>query len=264
MRLTGIWIYPIKSCRGVALTEAQVVARGLEHDRRFMVVDDRGYFLTQRQLSVMATVATDLEGDEIVLSARGLGETRVPLALEDGPRRRVRVWADEVEAIEHEEGSRFFRAALGMPCALVHLPEDVVRPVAPAHGRPGDQVSFADAYPLLLVSEASMTELSRRVGSPVEVTRFRPNLLIDGDAPHCEDRVGRVRIGARTFRAVKRCDRCAIPGLDPLTGERGVEPLRTLARYRREDGKVWFGMNLIQNDLGPVSVGDIVEMLDEP
>ncbi len=261
MRLTGIWIHPIKSCRGIAVAESRVVARGLEHDRRFMVVDDRGHFLTQRQLPELATIGTAIDRDAIVLSRRGLADTRVPLSLREGARRRVRVWSDDVEAIEHEGGSRFFREALGMHCALVHLPDDVVRPVNPKHARPGDQVSFADAYPLLLLSEASLAELARRVGSPVEVTRFRPNLLIDGDAPHCEDRVGRLRIGERTFRAVKRCDRCAIPGLDPITGERGVEPLRTLATYRREDGKVWFGMNLVHEDLGAIGVGDAVEAL---
>ncbi len=258
MRLTAMWIHPVKSCRGVAVTATRVGPRGLEDDRRFMVVDERGHFLTQRQLPEMATVATAIDGRELHLSRAGVADARVPLDAPEGPRRRVRVWSDDVDAIDHEVGTRFFRAVLGMECALVELPGDVTRPVNPKHAKPGDQVGFADAYPLLVISEASLAELSRRVGHPVEATRFRPNLVIDGDAPHCEDRLGEVRVGARRFRAVKRCDRCSIPAVDPITGERGVEPIRTLATYRREEGKVWFGMNLVHEDTGPIAVGDEV------
>ncbi|MBC7173575.1 MAG: MOSC domain-containing protein [Polyangiaceae bacterium] len=262
MRLQAMWIYPVKSCRGVAVSSAHLVARGLEHDRRFMVVDEHGVFLSQRTLPAMATVATAMDAGELFLSRAGIADARVPLSSVDGPRRNVRVWSDELEAVVHEGGSRFFRAALGIECSLVHLPDDVERFVTPKHGRPGEQVSFADAYPLLLLSQASLDELSRRVGSPVEMTRFRPNLVIDGDAPHAEDRIGRLRIGDRVFRSVKRCDRCSIPAVDPFTGERGVEPTRTLATYRREEGKVWFGMNLVHEDDGPLCVGADVEELD--
>jgi uncharacterized protein len=261
MRLTGIWVYPVKSCRGLPLPEARVVDRGLEHDRRYMVVDAEGSFLTQRKLPEMATIATAIQGGELFLSRAGVADARVPLSLTEGRRRSVRVWDDEVEAIEHESGSRFFREALGIDCALVHLPDDVSRPLGPKRGRPGEQVSFADAYPLLLISEASLAELNRRLDTPIAMIRFRPNLIIDGDAPHCEDRHGELRIGELTFRAVKRCDRCTIPTVDPETGVRGVEPLRTLATYRREDGKVWLGMNVIHNALGDLAVGDHVEHL---
>jgi uncharacterized protein YcbX len=220
MRLTGLWAYPIKSCRGVALTKAEVVARGLEHDRRYMVVDAQGRFLSQRKLPRMTMVHTAIDGDEVFITHKGVYDLRLPLSLRDGKRRPATVWGDEVETFEHEAGGRFFRQVLGVDCALVYLPDDVSRPVGPKHGRPGEQLAFADAYPFLIISEASLDALNARLERPVEMARFRPNLVIDGVEAHGEDQMARLRVGQRTFRATKRCDRCTIPTVDLETGKR--------------------------------------------
>jgi uncharacterized protein len=128
--------------------------------------------------------------------------------------------------------------------------------VNPARAQPGDIVSFADGYPLLLISEASLADLNQRLETPLEMRRFRPNLVISGCEPYAEDRLRTLRIGGVSFRAVKRCERCMVTTVDPDTAERGREPLRTLARYRLEEGKVWFGMNLIHDGPGRLSLGD--------
>ncbi|HVJ20320.1 MAG TPA: MOSC domain-containing protein, partial [Polyangiaceae bacterium] len=134
--------------------------------------------------------------------------------------------------------------------------------VNPARARPGDVVGFADAYPFLVISEASLEELNRRLPQPVAMRRFRPNIVLSGAEPFAEDGFAHVRIGAVSFRGPKRCDRCVVTTVDPETGKAGQEPLRTLATFRKQDGKVWFGMNLIHDGPGEIAVGDDVVVLD--
>jgi uncharacterized protein YcbX len=134
--------------------------------------------------------------------------------------------------------------------------------VNPERARPGDVVSFADGYPFLVISEASLSDLNSRLETPLVMERFRPNIVVSGVPAYAEDTFRHVRFGEVGFRAVKRCDRCSVTTIDPETGARGKEPLRTLATYRREDGKVWFGMNLIHDAEGTLSVGDLVHETD--
>lgn len=258
MRVTGLYVHPIKSCRGIAVSNAIVTRRGLANDRRYMVTDDTGRFLSQRELPEMACIATRLERDGIVAEVSGHRSLLVPFALDEGERREVSVWRHRGPAVVHELGSAWFSVVLERPTWLVYLPDDVVRPVNQERGLPGDHVSFADGYPLLVTSEASLADLSARAGASVDMRRFRPNVVIDGDGPFIEDRMLRFSIGGLRFRNVKPCDRCSIPALDPDTGERGVEPTRSLARYRARDGAVWFGVNVVPDDLGPLHVGDPV------
>jgi uncharacterized protein YcbX len=260
LAVSALFRYPIKSCAGIAVDGAEVAARGLVHDRRWMVVDEAGRFVTQRERPEMSQIRPQLDGDELNVHAPGQPPLRLPTA---GPapgaaRRTVEVWASRVEAAIDAAGSAWFAAALGAPLQLVHLPDDVHRPVNPAHARPGDEVGFADGYPFLLVSQGSLDELNRRAPAPLPVTRFRPNIVVDGCAPFAEDGWARLRIGSIGFRGVKPCDRCAVTTVDPATGERGKDPLATLARFRARDGKVWFGMNLIHDGRGTLRVGDPV------
>jgi uncharacterized protein YcbX len=142
--------------------------------------------------------------------------------------------------------------------SLLYMPDSERRAVNPNRARPGDIVSFADAYPLLLISEASLAALNQRLDAPVEMRRFRPNLVISGCEPYAEDGFSALSIGPLTFRGVKRCERCVVTTVDPATAEQGKEPLRTLARYRQSEGKVWFGMNLIHDGPGTLRLGDPV------
>jgi uncharacterized protein len=258
VKLSGLFIYPIKACAGVALERAAVVERGLDADRRYMIVDRNGRFVTQRELPQLCLVQTSLDGERLAISAPGVGSISLPRTLDDGERIQFRVWNSQGSALRHAEGSRWFSELLRDEMQLVYMPDFERRAVNPARARPGDLVSFADAYPFLLISEESLADLNARLDEPLEMRRFRPNLVISGAEPYAEDHMTSLRIGSVSFRGVKRCDRCSVTTVNPETGERGKEPLRTLAQYRLEDGKVWFGMNLIHDDQGQLAVGDLV------
>lgn len=235
-----------------------MVARGFAADRRWMLVDERGNFVTQRELAQLALVHTELDGAQLRLTAPRQPELCVPLAYETGEAREVQIWQDRAVGASHALGSAWFSDYLGAPHELVYMPEHHQRQVNPMRANPGDIVSFADAYPFLMISEASLADLNARLEVPVTMDRFRPNIVISDSEPFAEDGYARVHVGELSFRGPKRCERCVITGVDPVTGERGKEPLRTLAKYRLDDQKVWFGMNLIHDDTGVLRVGDLV------
>jgi uncharacterized protein YcbX len=255
--VSALYIYPIKACRGIAVSEWPVADRGFAGDRRWMIVDRAGKFVTQREVAALSQVETSLIGDSLCVSAPGHAALSVPRDPESGAIRSVQVWLDEVRAIVHPEGSAWFSQFLGEPHELVYMPHTTRRQVNPERARAGDIVSFADGYPFLLISEASLADLNSRLAEPVTMARFRPNIVIQGCEPYAEDGYRQVRLGEIAFRGVKRCDRCVVTTIDPETGASGKEPLRTLARYRLEDQKVWFGMNLIHDGTGVLRVGDL-------
>lgn len=264
--LQSLHLYPIKSCAGVSVSEAELTPRGLRHDRRWMIVDGQGHFLTQRSLAQLALIDVQWEGNQLLLQVPEQPHLRLPLEPADGEWRTVTVWEDQVPALEPSpEANQALQAFLGRPCALVFQPESTHRPVDPDYGQPEDLVSFADGFPLLLASEASLEELNRRLETPVTMKRFRPNLVVSGTLPHAEDHWARLRLGTATFRSVKPCARCVMTTVDPEAGARsGNEPLTTLATYRKFGGKVLFGQNLIPDvsaNGARLRVGDAVEVL---
>ena len=225
-----------------------------------MIVDAAGTFVTQREAPELALVDTTLEGETLRLSAPGLSGLALPLVYEGFATRNVRVWLDEVQSAVHPEGSAWFSAYLRTPHELVYMPDHHRRQVNPERAKPGDIVSFADGYPFLVISEASLADLNSRLEIPVTMDRFRPNIVVSGTEAFAEDGYARVRFGEIAFRGPKRCERCVITTIDPKTGQGGKEPLRTLAKFRLEDQKVWFGMNLIHDNVGVLRVGDPVEL----
>lgn len=257
-KLSALYVYPVKSCRGIRVERARVARRGFEHDRRWMVVDERGLFLTQRQAPELCRVETALEPEGIRLDYAGRPSFLLPTEFERGDEVEVTLWRHAGPAVVHAEASRWLSAAIGRACRLVFMAERHERPVDPSRATASDIVSFADGYPFLLISEASLADLNLRSSKPMAMERFRPNLVVSAASAYAEDGWTRVRCGAIGFRAVKRCERCVVTTLDPATGEAGHEPLRTLAGYRRSEGKVWFGMNLIHDGQGWLSVGDAV------
>jgi uncharacterized protein YcbX len=256
--VSALYVYPIKSCRGIPVSEWPVAERGFVADRRWMIVDTAGRFVTQRDTPELSQVSIELEGDRMRLSAPRSPELILPRSFDWGTERSVQIWNDTTEAAEHAEGSAWFSSYLGSPHELVYMPDRHQRAVNPARARPGDIVGFADAYPFLLISEASLADLNARLEAPITMARFRPNIVISGTEPYAEDGYAHVRVGEISFRGPKRCDRCVLTTVDPDTGLRGREPLRTLAKYRLEDQKIWFGMNLIHDNLGLLRVGDPV------
>ncbi|MEA3292753.1 MAG: MOSC domain-containing protein, partial [Pseudomonadota bacterium] len=162
-----------------------------------------------------------------------------------------------------EESGRWLSQAIGDDCRLVFIPDDEIRPCDPRYAAPGDRTSFTDGFPLLLISQASLDDLNRRLAQPVEMRRFRPNLVVAGVEPYAEDNWQRIRVGEIEMRGVKPCSRCAIPAVDPDTGiVSGLEPLRTLSAYRKRNNKIYFGQNLAHNGHGSLCVGDLVTKLE--
>jgi hypothetical protein len=273
--VTDLYRYPVKSCRGEPLPDIPVEPWGLAGDRRWMVVDPGGDVVTAREFPRMLLVTPFLEGGAIRLTGPAMPDLTVPVP--DGrDLTLVRVWDNKLPAsVAGAAADAWFTEVVGYPVRLVYLDDPTRRPVNPDYGRADDRVSFADGYPLLLTGEGSLRQLNgliaagpRSTEGPLPMRRFRPNVVVAGSAAWEEDAWRRVRIGDVAFRAVKGCDRCVMTLIDPDTAAKGKEPIATLARYRRWDGKVWFGTNLIP-DLPPdgprpsIHVGDPVEVLEQ-
>lgn len=267
IRLASIAIYPVKSCRGISLERATVEARGIAGDRRWMIVDDAGVFVTQREEPRLALVRVALDRDRLTLEAPGMGALEVDADLASTePSVEVRIWRTVVRARVHGDASAWFTAYLGRAVRFVSMPEATRRPVNPAYAAPGDVVSFADGYPLLVASRSSLDDLNARLEVPVGMERFRPNVVIEGAGAWDEDRWVGLRIGALTFRAPKPCARCVITTIDPESAIAAREPLRTLATFRKQADGVMFGVNLIP-DLADgatteLAIGDPVEPIE--
>jgi uncharacterized protein YcbX len=260
--LSELHVYPVKSAGGIPLEASDVDGRGLRHDRRWMLVDEAGSFMSQRRHPRMALVRIRIEPDHLVVSAPEMPSLHVPLRPPDRRLRLARVWGDLVEvSAVGDDADRWFGEFLGIACKLVYLPDQSVRPVDPAYGRTGDRVGLTDGFPFLLISEASLADLNDRLEHPVPMNRFRPNLVIGGCEPFAEDGWRLIRIGEITLRVVKPCARCTITTVDQRTAARGKEPLRTLATFRRAGNKVLFGQNLIHDDTGTLHTGYPVEVL---
>jgi uncharacterized protein YcbX len=257
--LSAIVVYPLKGARGTSVPHWEVDAFGPRFDRRWMIVDPRGVAVTQRERPRLALLQPHLEPTALVLTAVDAEPLRLAATGARG-RRQVVIWDDAVEAEDMgDDAARWVSGFLDLDARLVHMPSDVTRQVSRTHGLDGDRVGFADAYPFLLISQAALDDLNHRTDQPIPMNRFRPNLVIDGVEPHAEDGWAHVRIGAIAFDVVKPCARCTVPTIDQETGQQGKEPLRTLATYRRTNGKVTFGQNLIHRNLGELRVGDVVE-----
>jgi uncharacterized protein YcbX len=255
----------VKSCRGVALRASDVDRFGLRHDRAFMVVDaESGLFLTQRDEPRLARFVPRLDGDALELAAPAAGRVRVPLEPQQAPRRTVQVWRYQGEALDQgDDAAALFSDVLGRKLRLVRVPAEHARRVNPERAPFEAFTSFTDGYPFLLVGRASLDDLNARLAAPLPIERFRPNLVVSGGEPYAEDGWRRIRVGALELLVVKPCDRCAITTVDPARGERqGVEPLRTLARYRRSEGAVFFGQNAVHLASGRLEVGMPVTVLE--
>ena len=290
MKLTEINIYPIKSLKGISVETATVEPRGLRYDRRWMLIDGDGTFMTQREFPQMAAISVGVDGELLYVSADGFGTLELPLSPETGDRRQLSVWGNPCEGEAYEAViNEWFSDAVGETCELVYMPDDARRDINQLFNKGDEIVSFADGYPLLVIGEASLADLNTRIlGAErlagrlpafrrVPMNRFRPNIVVEGSEPFAEDHWTRIRVGDAVFRSTKPCARCVITTVDQAKGEfDGKEPLKTLATYRMaknvipdrlaalgmSETAVLFGQNLIAETPGEtIRVGATVTVL---
>ncbi len=263
-RVEALHWYPVKGMRGHARDHSEVALHGLAGDRRWMVTDVEGGFLTQRQVAAMARLDAEPAVDGLVLR-HGDDDCRVRIPAAGTARCSVSIWGDAVAAVDAGDApAAWLSSVLGRPCRLVYMDDERARPVDAAFGQAGDHVGFADGFPLLAASVSSLSALNAELAAPVPMNRFRPNVTISGLPPWSENRWRRIRIGAMTFRAPKPSTRCVVVTRDQRTGEatQPGEPLRTLGRLNRLAAGIVFGANLLPDAPGQLAVGDPVEVLD--
>ncbi|HRI58894.1 MAG TPA: MOSC domain-containing protein [Saprospiraceae bacterium] len=248
--LSEIRIYPIKSLGGIALTESKVEPRGLQYDRRWMLVDDTGRFVSQREIPAMALLGTAVEPPHLVVFLKGTPaeKVRIPLdvPMDELETLNVEIWDDQCRAGILPRGiNDWFSDNLKQRLRLVYMPDTTRRWADEQYAPKGQHVSFADGYPFLIIGQASLDDLNSRLDQPLPMNRFRPNFVFTGGEPFEEDTWGEFEIGNVKFQGVKPCARCIIPTTDQETAERAAEPLKTLATFRKRNNKIYFGQNLV-------------------
>ncbi len=257
LRLTALHVYPIKSASGCSVREWEVDSFGLRYDRRWMVVDRSGRFITQRTHPRLALVRPTIDGDTMRVATNGMPLLELPLQPAPDVATTAVLWHETCEAVwTGERSADWFSEVLGTPCSLVHMPTDTVRPADPAFAPPGVRVSFADAFPFLLISEESLEDLNARLPTPLPMNRFRPNLVIAGSEPL---RGGLARPPSGSARSTSARSSRATDAWSPPPTRRPPsaawsrsEPWRRIAR---SDGEVMFGQNVIHLGTGRLSVG---------
>ncbi|HEX7085708.1 MAG TPA: MOSC N-terminal beta barrel domain-containing protein [Vicinamibacterales bacterium] len=266
LSVAALNVYPVKSCRGIPLTEAVVGRMGIRYDRQWLIVDEHGMFVAQRGngtgigVPSLCLIRTTLTDTDLVLTAPGMPELRLPLGGIDGPSMAVRVWSSRVTGIDQGDAaaewvSTFIARERPGHYRVVRMPDEGRRQATQGEAT----LAFADGYPFLILSEASLDDLNSRLDEPLPMNRFRPNIVLRGCEPYEEDRLDRIRIGDVVFDGMTLCLRCAITTTNQETGERSKEPLRTLATYRRHEDGVAFGRNFNHRGEGTIRLGDPVE-----
>ncbi len=265
MRISSIHIYPIKSLGGISLPNTTLTSRGLEHDRRFMLTNKSGMCLTQRDNPIMALLKTKMEGEDLVIWNSNAPKHQIALPLKPNhfaKQQLVEIWEDTCMAnVLHKGINKWFSRQLKQDCQLVYMAEDSHRAIDKKYRKEGEIVSFADAYPILILGDASMDDLNARLKNRVPADRFRANIFFNGGAPFEEDKWTTFSINNQQFRGVKLCNRCQVPNINQQTGKIEKEPNRTLATFRKFDKKIKMGHNVCwEKDLSKgkasIAVGD--------
>jgi uncharacterized protein YcbX len=261
LTLSEIWIYPVKSLGGIRLSSSKVMEKGLLYDRRFMLVDENGKFMTQRVYPKMALFKLSINDSTLIVQHHQDILTIPIVPPLNEPAVSVQIWENIVQAHEvNTTYSAWFTERLDIQCKLVFFPEGYERPVDPAYKVNDEHVSLADAYPFLIIGQSSLDDLNARLKEPVPMNRFRPNFIFTGGEPFEEDHWRNFQIGSNGFIAVKPCARCVLTTVNQDTAEKGAEPLKTLASYRTRNSKVYFGQNLVATHHTEVKVGDKITL----
>jgi hypothetical protein len=257
LQLSEIWIYPIKSLGGIRLKAAKVLEKGLEFDRRWMLIDECGKFITQRVHPEMSLFTLTMDDHFLTVTFKH-NSISIPKQQHkpNAPIAAV-VWDDTVLTYEVDSLiSDWFSFKLGKICKLVVFPEEHTRSVDLTYSVNNENVSLADGFPFLIIGQASMDDLNNRLSTPIKINRFRPNLVFTKGVPYEEDQWKYFKIGNNRFVGVKPCARCVLTTVNQETGEKGTEPLTTLANYRKKDNKIYFGQNVLAIDFNQIYEGD--------
>ncbi|GAA3526453.1 MOSC domain-containing protein [Aeromicrobium panaciterrae] len=263
MKVESVHVYPVKATAPTSLAAAQVEFGGLRGDRRWMVIDEAGDWVTASRSDALLGVTAELGDRRLRLTAEGRPEITVdePVAGRVVP---VAISRLETAVDAGDTAAEWFSAIVGEPVRLVWQDDPAKREVGEKHGgHPDDRVSLADVAPLLLTTTASLDQLNRWIAEDHEpetvvMRQFRPNVVVDGDIAFAEDDWRNIRIGDVAYRFAEHCDRCVVTTIDPQTLHHSKEPIRSMARHRKWDGKTWFGIRIIPLSTGTLSVGDTV------
>lgn len=262
LKLSEIFIYPVKSLGGTSVDSAIAEERGLKYDRRFLLVDENDTFMTQRDFPQLAFLKLSFGQNGFkVLNTQNDSQTILPFESDSKENISVTIWDDVCTAVKlGMDFDDWFSNAIGNKCSLVYMPNDEKRIVEKKYINEEHIVSFADAYPFLIIGQSSLDDLNVRLDNPIPMNRFRTNFVFTGGTPYEEDNWKDFKIGSLSFKAVKPCARCVITTTNQDTAERNVEPLKTLSKYRTVNNKVLFGMNLVCKHTGKISVDDRITL----
>ncbi len=261
--ISQLFIYPVKSLGGIAVNAARVTSRGLQHDRRLMLVDADSRFLTQREYPAMALLQPVFRGDALYIVHKNNAGTSlfIPALPPGNTTVTVSIWDDYCEAQPFDAAvNEWFSNILGLSCKLVYIPETSQRAADRKYAHNKEIVSFADGYPTLLIGQASLDDLNTRLTEPLPMNRFRPNIVFTGGAPFLEDALARFTINGIEFSGIKPCARCIMTTIDQDNPAISKEPLKTLATYRQQNNKILFGQNLVHNGEGVIHIGDSISV----
>lgn len=266
LKINELYIYPIKSLAGIAVNKARITEKGFEHDRRWLLVDMDNRFLTQREYPQMALLDQSIENNELRITHK-INNKSISIPVNSSTaadRIMVTIWDDTcIAEFVSDEADSWFTEMLGINCRLVYMPDDCKRIVDQRYAPENSVTSFSDAYPFLIIGQASLDDLNSRLVESLPMNRFRPNIVFTGGEPFEEDQYGHFTIGDINFYGVKLCARCIVTTIDQETAKKGKEPLKTLTSYRFKNNKILFGQNLIHEGVGEIAIGDQIMILQE-
>ena len=261
--VSSLHIYPIKSLGGITLSTVQVTDRGFQYDRRWMLIDSNGRFLSQRELPAMTLLQTAIDQQYLRVFNRGAttSELRLPIVQETGNRLLAKIWERHCEVLHvSDDADAWFSSQLKTSCRLVYMPDSSRLAIDEKYYK-GGITSLSDGFPVLITSEASLKLLSQKAGISLEMIRFRPNLVLSNCAAHDEDQLMQLEVNGIPMQGVKQCARCKITTIDPVTATSSEEPLLSLSTYRQINNKVYFGTYVVPESTGIIQVGDEVNIV---
>lgn len=257
LKISELYIYPIKSLRGIKIDRAVVTDRGFQHDRRWMLIDSHNRFVSQREHAVMVLLIPQINEEHLIVSAPDGTSVKIPLHYENKQLVTVSVWDDTCQAQLIDEAiDNWFSKQLNMDVRLVFMPDETFRQTDPRYTNEDQITSFSDGYPFMMIGQASLDDLNNRLEKSLPMERFRPNIVFTGGEPYQEDLMDNITINGINFNGIKLCARCVMITIDQETAVAAKEPTKTLAKYRAKNKKIYFGQNLVHQGIGIITIGD--------